>query len=65
MIEQLGRENCSSRERERERETERERERSKQLKEDSSNNQLSMESIADDDVNVAFHIGSSSNVQAS
>ena len=47
-------------------EREREREREiKQLKEDSSNNQLSLESIADDDVNVPFYTGSSSNVQAS
>ena len=49
-----------------EREREREREREiKQLKEDSHNNQLSLESIADDDANVAFYTGSSSNVQAS
>ena len=42
-----------------------EREREiKQLK-DSRNNQLSLESIADDDANVTFYTGSSSNVQAS
>ena len=47
-------------------EREREREREiKQLKEDSSNNQLSLESIADYDANVAFYTGSSSNVEAS
>ena len=37
----------------------------KQVKEDSSNNQLSLESIADDDANVAFYTDSSSNAQAS